>query len=292
MKLSKHEVYSLILLTLIPFILIVGSLYPYANGIHGTTHSEAWNEYEFKGNLSGDVWGGVPIGPAHFKGDLYVGDNTGWIICNGKIRFCGELTVKNAEFDCTYREEDYYGSFFGDHDCQEITIDGDKGEMKEGFPFYFIGFFGSMIGFFIWLGWYISKREIKYGRQNVLFAIIFGVLSLTVIGFDRICLIIFIITIPLGLLMYRSFKKYSFEQKSWFIGVSIIIGFIILVVSILSFACPNHYGLGGMEYSKSTALRGIFVGIIGSIASADLIGFGCGKITASRRVKQHNRYFD
>jgi hypothetical protein len=261
---------------LIPFFLIVIALLPYSDGVHGTTYSYGNNDYEFNGEITDDN--------GHFKGDIYIDENTGWVFCNGKVRFFGKLHIKNADIDYSIDEEDYDGSMFT-FNSQEVTLDGTEGEMEEGFPFYFLGFFGSAIGFIVWLSWIISKKGAKYDLYAAYFSSIFGLLSITIILYIYICLIGLIITIPIFILMRKSYEKYSSLQKSRFIGLSFILGISIIALSIISITYPNPYGSvigGGTEYNLLSVFGSIFFGIIGSISSAVLIGFGIGKISYQR----------
>lgn len=225
-KLTKYELTSLILMIIIPFFLIVIALLPYSDGVHGTTYSYGGNDYEFDGEITDDN--------RHFKGDLFIDENTGWVFCNGKVRFSGELNIKNADLDYTVRDRDHFGSMF-DTNYQEITLDGTEGEMEEGIPFYFLGLIGSMIGFLIWCSWYISKNKKNETEANV-----WKIRKAILTG-------IIILNIAIYLLIWPSHYKLLGNEynATWAIG-SIFFGIFGSIISSLLIG----YGIGQMRFPK------------------------------------------
>lgn len=267
------ELLYLALALILPFVAIVIAVSPLSSGLHGTTHSEYYNEYRFDGSS--------PDGAGHFIGDVYIGDNTGWVFCNGKVRFSGELHIVDADFDYFVMGNAGSGSMF-DFNYQMIEMNGD-GTMIEGLPFFFLGFLGSLVGLTVWLVWCVSKKGPKYDKYIVPLLAIVGTLMVLFLGFSTICFYIFIIIVPIAVVLSRSYSRYSKSQKSWFVGISIGIGIFLMILSTLFIIFPEHYGFGGAYYSKSLALQCVNLGMVGSMSSAGLMGWGIGKITHRKK---------
>jgi hypothetical protein len=158
----KNRYVSLFLLAVLPFFIIMLLLSPFITGIHGTTYSNAGNEYLFDGETEGETPIQFDTGASHaqdnvtyegkFKGDLFINNNTGWVFCNGKVRYSGKLHIKDAEMTYKIREE-LSAECFNSHDFQIITLNGEKGDMEEGFPAIILGLFGTLLGIMIWTSW-------------------------------------------------------------------------------------------------------------------------------------------
>jgi hypothetical protein len=270
-KLRKKELRSLLLSLFIPFIAVVLAVLPFAFGLHGTTHSFYSNPSSF----------GEESGTGHFSGDLFIGENTGWVLCNGKVRFSGQLHVYDANFDYEASMERHSGSFF-DFDYQEIRMDGDRGNMLEGVPFFLLGFLGSFVGYVFWLAYSLTKRSSKYDSAIVSLSAFVGIVTVSYLGFNTMCFIILIITLPIAAGLAWSYRRYSRMQKSWFVGISIGVGIFLLVVSALYVIFPDHYGIGGGYYNPILAFMSLFLGMVGAMSSAGLIGWGVGKVMYRR----------
>lgn len=83
-ELNKNALGWLMISIFVPFIMLTVLLYPYPIGVHGTTHSVGGNEVDFGGER--------PENSGYFSGDAYIGDNTGWVFCNGKEDFSENCT--------------------------------------------------------------------------------------------------------------------------------------------------------------------------------------------------------
>jgi hypothetical protein len=298
----------LILLIIVPFLVINGSLFPYSSGIHGTTHAVAGNDYVFDGEIEGDT----PIlfnrsnfnrinnitYDGHFKGDVFIDDNTGWVFCNGKVRFSGKLHIKNAEFDYHIKEE-YHSLCFTVYDFQRIEMNGDSGEMQEGFPFFILGLLGSCVGIVGWCAWFISSRNEKIGNVVLLsssFFVLFALSLEDMISFICcICptLIIFFVIIILLVALTGSKDKINkwriITNNVVILRIIILFGAVLVIFFTASIINPNYHGeafmIGGSYYSETHAMASLYSGIIGTLSCAGLMGSGIGRLIKLAKMK-------
>jgi len=298
--LSGKETITLILSITIPFLIIIGILFPFSSGIHGKTHSEGGNEYLFEGEIEGDTPSpinesnpGFPYDvrvnyTGHFTGDAFIGDNTGWVFCNGKVRYSGELHVRNAEFDYHIVDEQGFGTLGPHINFQKIELNGDRGEMEEGFPYYLLGFLGSAFGFILWISIYFSKKDKRQSRIVPTITAFTGIIGGPSVflwyntycgGFTSLCIfIIWLIFTVSGILIFANFHRISLKKRYlqetnpyWFI----IMGILLLTTCIMIFMYPD--GISREIYCRERALGGVYFGIIGMLSSAGLIGAGLGR---------------
>lgn len=300
-KLNKKEIKALVILIIIPFFIINGILLPFSQGIHGTTHSEGGNDYLFDGEIEGDTpspinesgLGGVydvrVNYTGHFTGDVYIGDNTGWVICNGKVRYSGELHIRNAKFDYYIVDEKGFGCLGPYNDFQKIELNGDRGEMEEGFSVYLLGLLGSAFGFIIWISMFISNRNHRQSRLVATISAFSGLIagpSLFLLyytycgGFTAFCTFIcWLIFTVAGVLIFANLHRLSLKKRYlqdtnpyWFI----VVGLLLLATCIMIFMYPD--GISRESYCRERALGSIYFGIIGMFSSAGLLGAGVGRI--------------
>lgn len=270
-SLGRNVMRNLLIATILPFVLIVLLTLPLSFGLHGTTHSESGNYH----NLGGYYDTGYEAG--HYSGYVDIGDNTGWVFCNGKVRFFGELHIYDADFDYVIQQEWHSGSWF-DFDYQEIEMNGERGNMVEGIPFFFLGFFGTAFGLVAWVVWNISRKRPDDGVIIAGIASVFGMISTFYLSFNRMCFIALIFIIPVAFL-FLSFLRHSGSHGRWLVGVSFGIGLAIAGMSAMFIIFPNYYGIGGLDYNKSLADMSVILGTVGLISSAAMIGFGAGKVS-------------
>lgn len=255
-----------------PFIVITIFLLPLSSGVHGTAHADSGTDYSFDGTRHGS---------GDFTGDIYIADSTGWIFCNGKVRFWGPLNIRDAHVDYSIDEESYSGSMFT-HDYLEIALDGDEGQMQEGIPFLLLGLLGTALGVTAWLAWIYSRRSERHDKAIILPSAIAGLFCAYNILFGYICLAALVVFVPIAVLMLLSFIKYPSMDTNNFVFVMVAVGILVLVLSAVSLIHPNHYAGGGYEYNASAAVGSILAGTVGLISSGGMVGFGVGKITPSR----------
>ncbi len=248
-------------------------LLPLSFGVHGTAYAQSGTDYSFDGAL--------PHGNRDFTGDIYIADSTGWIFCNGKVRFWGPLNIRDADVDYSIDEEWYYGSMFT-HDHLEITLDGDKGQMQEGVPFFLLGLFGTAFGVTAWLAWIHSRRSEKHDKLIVLTSAVVGLYCAYTILSVYICIAAMAIVITVGIVMLLSYIKHHSMETNNFVFAMVAVGVLVLVLSAVSLIHPNHYAFGGYEYNASAAVGSILAGTVGLVSSGGMIGFGVGKVTPSR----------
>lgn len=256
----------------VPFIAISIALLPLSSGVHGTAHAEAGTEYSFDGAR--------PYGSGHFTGDIYISDSTGWIFCNGNVRFWGPLSIRDAEVHYSIYEEEHSGSMFY-YDRLGISLEGDEGVMPVGIPFFLLGLFGTAFGVTLWLAWLYSRRSENYDKAIILPSAVVGLYCAYHILAGHICFFALAIVIPIGILMLLSFNKYYSLETNNFVFAMVTAGALVLLLSAVSLVHPNHYGFGGLEYNRSVAIGSILVGTAGLISSGGMIGFGVGKVTPS-----------
>jgi hypothetical protein len=300
-KLKRNETVSLVLLLIIPYILITGILVPFSSGIHGTTHSDGGNDYAFDGIIEGDhpspineTSPGYPndvymYHTGHFTGDVYISDNTGWVICDGKVRYSGDLHIRNSELEYHIVDEREFGCLGPSKNYQKIELDGDRGEMEEGFSIYLLGLLGSAFGFILWISIYLSKRNQRRSRIIATISAFSGLVagpSLFLLyytncgGFIALCtficwLIFTVVGIILCVNLHRlSLKKHYLQDTNpyWFI----VVGILLLVTCIMIFMYPD--GISRDNYCRERSLGGIYMGLIGMFSSAGFIGVGAGRI--------------
>ena len=306
MKLNRKQTIVLVLMLIIPYFLITGILFPYSSGVHGKTHSEGGNEYVFDGIIDGDTPSPInesSLGPTYdvsmnytgyFTGDVYIDDNTGWVICNGKVRYSGELHIRNAELDYYIVDEKGFGCLGPYNDFQKIELNGDRGEMEEGFPVYLLGFLGSAYGFILWISIFISKRNHRQSRIVTAISAFSGLIggpSLFLLyntncgGFTSICIFVcWIIFTISGILIFANLHRLSLKKRYlqdtnpyWFI----LVGLLLLVTCIMILIYPD--GISRESYCRERALGSIYLGIIGMFSSAGLIGAGVGRNYCQKR---------
>lgn len=300
-KLNKREIQALVLLIIIPFFIINGILFPFSQGVHGKTHSGGGNEFVFDGETEGDApspintsdLGGVyevsAIYTGHYKGDVYIGDNTGWVICNGKVRYSGEIHIRNADLDYHIVDKKGFNMLGPYDDFQRIELNGNRGEMEEGVPIYLLGFLGSAYGFILWLSIFISKRNQRRSRIVATVTAFSGLIagpSLFLLydtncgGFTAFCTFIcWLIFIVVGIIIFVNLHRLSLKKQYlqetnpyWFI----LVGILWSVVCIMIFIYPD--GISRDSYCRERALGGLLLGTIGMFSSAGLIGAGVGEI--------------
>ncbi|MCK4456210.1 MAG: hypothetical protein KAW39_00550 [Thermoplasmata archaeon] len=257
----------------VPFIVITIFLFPLSSGVHGTVHADAGTDYSFDGAR--------PDGSGDFTGDIYIADSTGWIFCNGNVRFWGSLNIEDADVHYTILEADHYGSMFT-HDYLEITLEGDEGQMQEGVPFFLLGLFGTAFGVTVWLAWIYSRRSEEHDKAIILPSAGAGLFCAFNILFGYICLAALLVLVPITVLMLLSFAKYHSMETNNFVFAMVAVGVLVLVLSAVSLIHPNHYAGGGYEYNASAAVGSILTGTVGLISSGGMVGFGVGKVTPSR----------
>jgi hypothetical protein len=259
---------------IIPFFIIVIILYPISNGVHGVNYAESHNEVTLTGELrddDGDIDENITSETngyykGYFKGNLQIDDGTGWVFCNGKVRYSGELHINNAELNVLIHSKSE-----GHSDYQETAIDGNKGEMKEGIPFYFFGLWGSLIGLVIWYSWIIVKNTSRFDKPIIEFSLVFGFLSVSFLAYTRLCFISFLILIPLAVYLNGKFKQYKYNDFQKFLKLSIMLSIFILIFSVFSILYPAQIIL--LEYNESIPKGSLYTGFIGLISSAVILGF-------------------
>lgn len=275
-SLNRNIIWSLLIAVILPFIIIMVLVLPLSIGLHGTTHSEFGNEYSFRG--SEDYFTEYSTG--HYRGDVFIENNTGWIFCNGKVRFSGEVHLTDADFDYVLRQKSQFVGIY--YDYQEIDMNGDKCTMEEGFPSVLLGLIGSAFGLIGWFAWYLARKGTKYGIAILSISFILGMISLGLIGFFRVFPVVIVILAVLATLFFlANVQKYYSSGESQISGVAIIVGLFMLIFSAISIAFPTYYFWGWMSdqvYSETLAMQSVFFGMIGLLSSAGMIGFGTEEI--------------
>lgn len=272
---------NLLIATVLPFFIIVALVLSLSIGLHGTTHAGFGNEYSFRGSESYFT----EFSTGHFQGDVFIESNTGWIFCNGKVRFSGEVHLTDADFDYIVRQGSQISGYSLDY--QEIDMNGEECTMEEGFPFILLGFIGTAFGFIGWFAWLLARKRSRFGIGIFTLSFILGMLSLSYIGFFRVSpVVLIILAVPVTYLLLTNIYKYCASKESQIAGMAIIVGPFMMAFAVLLIASPNYYYWGWTSdqyYSEALAIQSVYLGLIGLLSSAGIIGFGVGEMTYNRQ---------
>ncbi|MCK5560941.1 MAG: hypothetical protein KAJ51_10125, partial [Thermoplasmata archaeon] len=242
--LNAYEKKSLILLVLGSYLMLAIPLGIISFGVEGEIHS-------YEGNYNNLVEDGDSEGYGRFRGDAYFDDNTGWVVCSGKIRFFGDLKIENADFH--YYAEDVYesGAFIGT-DYQRIKLSGTDGEMEGGISVFIFSLIGSAIGFLIWFGWYSSKKSKRHSILISYSALMITFTTTTILIWFHICFGVFLIFIPIYIVILLSASKYRRNLSSFFPEVCVGFGVLFFFIAALNFIFPVYESYG--TYDSNTAI--------------------------------------
>lgn len=269
----RAEMVSLVVATVVPFIVIVGLLYPQSVGIHGATHADYMNDWGFEDVID-------PITNTTVGTVFYVDYNTGWVSCNGKVRFIGDLHIEDTDVRVTV-DQDHWSGHWSVESQQTIYLEGTRGEMTEGFPFFLLGLYGPAAGLAMWSTWFFSRRRDDHEGAIFIVSTLLGVMSFGTAVFFPACLTSMGLVAVLLIVSYFVYKGRSKSLSGSFAYLATGIGLVLLIGSALVLISPNHCepSLGLCSYSQLAAEMSIAMGTIGLISSSVLVGFGIGKMT-------------
>jgi len=300
-RIQEEPFVLLVIFIAVPFLLVNALVYPLSQGVHGTVHSDYGNDVRFDGTIDGIPYNGTdPPTSGHFKGDLYIGENTGWVICNGEVRFSGTLVIRDAELDYNIRSNRSVtapgNTVRMEKDYKHIALDGTDGEMEDGVPIWFLGFIGSAAGAAAWAAWFIFRRRTRHDRTAAIVLLTLGLMSaynITFLGplFSPICVMFMAVPVifVLILALIRPFREDLVMmrvdlRRSGIPEVLMLAGAVVVVISA---AMVVHCGWGsfdGYQHDPSTAWRNLAFGITGLLVGGADIGFGLGKHHQRKRT--------
>lgn len=265
-KLTRSEKKYLLTLTIIPYAIILLILAPLSSGIYGTVYSDTGSSNNF--------YGGDYTGYGHFEeGDAYINGSTGWVICQGNIRYSGNIKIKDADLHFVIEDNEEGLALFSDT-YKEIKLYGDGGEMEGGIPIYIFSLIGSLIGFTLWLSWYFAKKN----KSNLVtissLGLIFLTITFSILFWCYICIGAIIILLPIFLLIYSQYRKYKRNFNSFFPVFCLYFSILIFIISLLTFIIPVH--LFNYHYNEIISISSMTAGYLGMISAVILIGFSFG----------------
>lgn len=295
-KVVKIFVY-LFIAFLIPFSTVTLALYSFPIGVHGNfvdgegASYYLINETAQKGESYSEVERGYWSGEGYFGED---DGNYGWVICDGKIRHRGTLTLHNASFHYE-KTEGYWEGSMSIVDYQGWKIEGNKGTMEEGFPIYYLGILAGCFGmllysfvFFFTQKWRLIVGGSILGSISTIggLAFVFPLLAFSI--FAMICFSPFIIGVfvVIVIIIWRSQKGLNLSLL--FPKVTLTLGCIAFIGSLLFLLNPtsSDAGMANGLVERST---------IWLILSLFAIGVGIaffkrkGTIEEDERQKQRER---
>lgn len=250
-KITIKDIIQLILLIIIPYILIILILYPYAYEVHGelTSTSDAkiiFYENNTTKNIK-DLFaekgnGHYMEGEGHFTGDVYFGEGyygfSGWVICNGRITFDERIIINNANFSYEYKSREITGGG-GGSDYSWIKFHGKEGEMENGFPYYYLGLLGAIFGLLFWIIKIFLKQ--KKIRPNLIYYSIFSFIPIIILPAVIHWFCISFVAISLGLLITFIFifkRNILYFHFLNYCRLIFLLGLFVLIISIIIFSFP------------------------------------------------------
>ncbi len=296
----------LVVLAIVPFLVVNAVLSPLSGGTHGMTHSDHGNDIWFDGTVDGVPYNGSePPTSGHFRGDVTIGDNTGWVICNGEVRFSGKLVIRDAELDYTIRSN---RSVKGpgntvrlEKDYQHIDIDGISGDMEGGVPVWYLGSFGTAVGISAWAFWFLFKR--RTGHDKLVSTVLLGAGLICLYNvfffgpmFTTIC-VAFVAVPALAMFSFGIYKSIREDismmdtdlRLSGIPEVLIIVGVIVLIISTGMVVHAGWGSFDGYMHDPGMAWRNLIMGIAGLLIGGAQIGFGFGKRLLRKRSPRSGR---
>ncbi|MCK4456940.1 MAG: hypothetical protein KAW39_04295 [Thermoplasmata archaeon] len=273
-RLSVTEIVSFVVATLVPFLVIAVLLSPLSSGIHGAAHADYIHDYGYTDVVD-------PVTNTTARTDFHYGSSTGWVFCNGKVRFFGEVNIRDTNVVYTIDEAHWSGKW-SVADYQTIHLSGTRGEMVEGFPYFLLGFFGTVAGLAMWSAWIVSRRTGRYDDAIFVPGAMLSVFSVGAVLFFPTCLIAMLVFPALLVAVLLIYKKRLKLGRRAFAFLTVLIGLPLLVWTASFLIDPNHcWGMltGLCSYSFMAAVVSMVMGTVGLISSGALVGFGLGKMT-------------
>jgi len=305
-RVQDEPLVLLAIFVIVPFLTVNAVMPPLSEGLHGMVHSDYRNEIRFDGTVDGVPYNGTdPPSSGHFRGDIYIGENTGWVICNGKVRFSGTLVIRDADLDYNIRSNRSVktpgNTVRLEKDYQHVTLDGTEGEMEGGIPFWYLGFIGSAVGAAAWSAWIIFRRRTQHDRVAAIVLLSFGLVSfynLSFIGplYSSVCFA-FVAVPVLGifaLTLIRPLKEdmamMSVDlRRSGLPEVMVMVGIIVLAISGAMVVHSGWGSIDGYQHDPDAAWRNLALGIAGLLIGGADIGFGLGKRLQRTRTPKPRR---